>query len=170
MNSIFKRITLTIIAVTLLFTLTACEPTITPSVNFGFKNVETASDFNESLTAFEIGTRFYCCIKLHLITDQQASYDYKVEVIVPKTDEVDVKNMGGLNPDAIAWDETNERTILTYTIPGYREATPEKLLFYGTPNAEGEANIEVHIYNQNGEEVNQGYSRMVFFEYVIDGE
>lgn len=56
---------------------------------------------------------------------------------------------------------------MTFTMQGCKEATDEKILFYGTPTNEGEARIAVHIYDKDGIEVNAGYSRTIFFEYVL---
>ena len=75
--------------------------------------------------------------------------------------------MGGLEPDSNEWDEGSELTRLTFTMQGYKEATDEKILFYGTPTDEGEAKMTVHIYDKDGNEINTGYSRTIFFEYTL---
>lgn len=170
MMSIFKKILAFAMMAMMLLTLASCDAEETPSVNFGFKAVDTASDYNESLSAFEVGKRFYCSIAIQINTDKKKAHDYKVVVTIPKTNEVDVKEMGGLNPDTNDWDEEKQQTVLTYTVKGYREATTEKILFYGTPTDEGDANLEVHIYDEDGEEINAGWSRKIFFEYEIQGE
>lgn len=165
-----KRLLLAAMLVAFAFAFTACSTTVTPSVNFGFKNIDTAAEYNESLSVFEVGKRFYCCIKLQLTTDKKAPQDYRVEVIVPKTNQVEMKEMGGLSYDSINWDEDNERSIVTYTVRGYKEAIPEKLLFSGTPTQDGEAKIEIHIYDQENNEVNSGYYRRLYFDYEVVGE
>ena len=148
MKELIKKGVLAIIVLSMLFALTSCKATETPAVTFAFKNVDSASDYNESLTSFEVGKRFYTCISVKLVTDKQKPQDYQVVVTVPKTSEVEVKEMGGLDPDSIEWDEAKQETVLTYTIQGYKEATPEKLLFYGVPTEEGEAKITIKIYNK----------------------
>ena len=170
MNNIFKKITAFTATTMMAISLASCDVTETPSVNFGFKSVDTAAEYNESLTAFEVGKRFYSSIKIQINTDKKKAHDYKVEIIVPKTKEVEVKEMGGLNPDTNNWDPDKEQTVMTYTVKGYKEATPEKILFYGTPTDEGEVEMQVHIYDEDGEEINSGWSRTIFFEYQLQGE
>lgn len=166
-GTIFKKVLVTMVAATMLFGFSGCKVTETPSVTFAFKNVDGASDYNESMTSFRVGDRFYTCISIKLVTDKKKPRDYTVVITVPKTNEVEVRGMGGLEPDSIEWDEENQQTIMTFTIQGYREATPEKILFYGTPTGEGEAEMTVHIYDNDGEEINRGYSRTVFFVYEL---
>lgn len=144
-----------------------CTTKTMPSVSFGFKVTDTAGDYNESISAFEVGKRFYSCVTIRLLTDKKEARDYKVVITVPKTKEVEVKGMGGLEPDSNVWDEENEETVLTFTMQGYREAEAEKILFYGTPTGEGEAKMAVHIYDQEGKEINTGYSRTIFFTYEL---
>lgn len=168
MKNVLKRVVMVVMVLTMVISMTACGGvTETPAVNFGFKNVDSAADYNESLTSFEVGKRFYTCVKIQLITDKKAAKDYTVKIAVPKTNEVEVKGMGGLEPDTIEWDEENQQTIMEFTIQGYKEATAEKILFYGTPTGEGEAKITVDIYDEDGEEINAGYSRTVFFVYEL---
>ena len=166
MKELIKKGVLAIIVLSMLFALTSCKTTETPAVTFAFKNVDSASDYNESLTSFEVGKRFYTCISVKLVTDKQKPQDYQVVVTVPKTSEVEVKEMGGLDPDSIEWDEAKQETVLTYTIQGYKEATPEKLLFYGVPTEEGEEKISIKIYNKKGERVNS-WNRKIFFVYDL---
>ena len=149
-----------------IFCLASCKTVETPAVTFAFKNVDSASDYNESLTSFEVGKKFYTCISLKLVTDKKKPQDYKVVVTVPKTSQVEVKNMGGKDPDSIEWDEQKQETVLTYTIQGYKEAIPEKLLFHGKPTGEGEAKMTLKIYNKKGEVIN-GWNRTVFFVYDL---
>ena len=144
-----------------------CNVQTMPSVSFGFKTKDVAGDYDESISMFEIGKRFYSCITIRILTDKQKAKDYKVEVTVPKTNEVEVKGMGGIEADSNIWDEENEQTVMTFTIQGYKEATPEKILFYGTPTGEGEAKMMVHIYDEEGKELNNGYSRTIFFAYEL---
>lgn len=168
MKKTVKRMIASVLMIVLMLSMTACgEVTETPSVNFGFKNVDSAADYNESLTSFEVGKRFYTCVKIQLITDKKKAQDYTVRIAVPKTNEVEVKGMGGLEPDKIDWDEENQQTIMEFTVQGYKEATAEKILFYGTPTGEGEAKITVEIFDKDGEEINAGYSRTVFFVYEL---
>ncbi len=166
MKYLIKKCLMAIVAVSMIFTITSCKATETPAVTFAFKNVDSASDYNESLTSFEVGKRFYTCISVKLVTDKKKPQDYQVVVTVPKTSEVEVKEMGGLDPDSIEWDEEKQETVLTYTIQGYKEATPEKLLFYGVPTEEGEAKITIKIYDKHGERVNS-WNRKIFFVYDL---
>lgn len=147
------------------FFLTSCSaPELTPQVDFGFKNVDTAADYNESLTTFEVGKRFYTAIKINLRTNKKERTDYQVVVRVPKTNEVEVNSMGGLKPDSSIWDPSKKQTVLTFTMHGSKESTPEKILFYGTPTSDGQATIELSIYDKDGKEAHKGYTRTVFFE------
>ena len=167
MKLFFKKCLTALVAGAMILSLTSCgKVTETPAVTFAFKNVDSASDYNESLTSFEVGKRFYTCISVKLVTDKQKAKDYQVVVCVPKTSNVEVKEMGGLDPDSIEWDEEKQETILTYTIKGYKEATPEKFMFYGVPIEEGEAKISVKIYNKRGKKVNS-WNRTIFFVYDL---
>ncbi len=166
MKDMIKKCIMAILAVTMVFAMTSCKATETPAVTFAFKNVDSASDYNESLTSFEVGKRFYTCISVKLVTDKKKAQDYQVVVRVPKTKNVEVKEMGGLDPDSIEWDEENQETVLTYTVQGYKEATPEKLLFYGVPTEEGETKISLKIFDKKGERVNS-WNRTIFFVYDL---
>lgn len=169
MKRIMKSILVFAMSAVMMMQLTACgDVTETPSVNFGFKQVDTASDYNESLSAFEVGKRFYTSIKVQINTDKKKSHDYKVVVTVPKTKDVEMEKMGGLNPDSNEWVEADQLTKMTFTVKGYKEATADNIMFYGTPTDEGEAEMTVHIYDEDGEEINAGYSRKVFFEYELN--
>ena len=162
-----QRIIALCMAISMLFLLSGCKPTVTPSVNFGFKVIDGAGAFDESITSFEVGKKFYTSITVKLVTDKQKVHDYTVVIEIPKTKEVEVKGMGGLEPDSIEWDDAQQLTRMTFTIQGYKEAVDEKILFYGTPTGEGEAKMTVHIYDEDGEEINKGYSRTIFFEYTL---
>ena len=152
---------------TMVFMSVGCKTVVTPAVNFGFKTVDGASAYDESITGFEVGKKFYSCITVKLVTNKKAIKDYQVVVEIPKTKEVEVKGMGGLEPDSIDWDEENELTRMTFTMQGNKEAVDEKILFYGTPTDDGEAKMSVHIFDKDGVEVNTGYSRTIFFDYVL---
>lgn len=162
-----KRVMTLLIVISVIAMLVACGVTETPAVNFGFKVIDGAGAFDESITSFEVGKKFYSCITIKLVTDKKKAHDYQVVIEIPKTKEVEVKGMGGLEPDSMEWDEVQELTRMTFTVQGYREATDEKILFYGTPTDEGEAKITVHIYDKDGKEINAGYSRTIFFEYIL---
>lgn len=168
MKRILNSIFVFFVGLVMMLPLTGCKVTETPSVNFGFKAVDTASDYNESLSAFEVGKRFYTSIKVQINTDKKKAHDYKVVVTVPKTKDVEMEKMGGLNPDSNEWVEADQLTKMTFTVKGSKEATADNIMFYGTPTAEGEAEITVHIYDEDGEEINAGYSRKVFFEYELN--
>ena len=167
MKNAMKKIVSVVMVLAMMCSLTACSTTVTPSVNFGFKIIDGAGAYDESITSFEVGKKFYTCITIKLITDKKKAQDYSVVVEIPKTREVEVKGMGGLEPDSNEWDEGSELTRLTFTMQGYKEATDEKILFYGTPTDEGEAKMTVHIYDKDGNEINTGYSRTIFFEYTL---
>ena len=167
MKKLMKKIISGALIMASMLMLVACGVTETPSVNFGFKVIDGAGAFDESITSFEVGKKFYSCITIKLVTDKKKARDYQVVIEIPKTKEVEVKGMGGLEPDSIEWDEAQELTRMTFTVQGYREATDEKILFYGTPTDEGEAKITVHIYDEDGNEINAGYSRTIFFEYTL---
>ena len=162
-----KKLTLMMLVLVMVLSLTGCKPTVTPSVSFGFKVIDGAGSFDESITSFEVGKKFYTSINVKLVTDKKSPTDYRVVVDIPKTREVEVKGMGGLEPDSNVWIETEELTRMTFTMQGYKEAVVEKILFYGTPTDEGEAKLTVHIYDEDGEEINKGYSRTIFFEYTL---
>lgn len=168
MKRIMKSVLVLVMGLAMMLPLTGCEVTETPSVNFGFKAVDTASDYNESLSAFEVGKRFYTSIKVQINTDKKKAHDYKVVVTVPKTKDVEMEKMGGLNPDSNEWLEADQLTKMTFTVKGYKEATADNIMFYGTPTDEGEAEMTVHIYDEDGNEINSGYSRKVFFEYELN--
>ena len=155
-----------IMALFVAFSLSSCKTDENPAVTFAFKNVDSASDYNESLTSFEVGKRFYTCISVNLVTDKKKAQKYQVVVRVPKTNQVEVKEMGGLDPDSIEWDEEKQETVLTYTTKGSKEATPEKFMFYGVPIEEGDAKISVKIYDKKGERVNS-WNRTIFFVYDL---
>lgn len=167
MKKTLKTIIISILVVFSLCLFVGCKVETTPSVNFGFKAVDTADNYNESLSSFLVGKRFYTSIKIQINTDTKKAHDYKVVITVPKTKEVEVKGMGGPSPDSNEWDEENQTTKLTFTIKGYKEATPENILFYGTPTGEGEAEMTVHIYDEDDKEINTGYTRKVFFVYEL---
>lgn len=167
MKKAVRRIETIILMLAMMCALTGCSTTVTPSVNFGFKVTDGAGSFDESITSFEVGKKFYTSINIKLITDKKKAQDYSVVVEIPKTKEVEVKGMGGLEPDSNEWDESQELTRLTFTMQGYKEAVDEKILFYGIPTDEGEAKMTVHIYDKDGNEVNTGYSRTIFFEYTL---
>ena len=143
------------------------ELTVIPSVNFGFKITDGAGTFDESITSFEVGKKFYTSVTIKLVTNKKNPTEYKVVIDIPKTKEVEVKGMGGLEPDSIVWNEADELTRMTFTMQGYKEAADEKILFYGTPTDEGEAKMTVHIYDKDGTEINNGYSRIIFFDYSL---
>lgn len=169
MKKITKFILAFAMGILMMIQLTGCgDVTETPSVNFGFKAVDTASDYNESMTAFEVGKRFYTSIKIQINTDKKKTHDYKVVVTIPKTKDVEMEKMGGLNPDSNEWVEADQLTKMTFTVKGYKEATADNIMFYGTPTDEGEAEMTVHIFDEDGEEINTGYSRKVFFEYELN--
>ena len=163
----FKKFTLIILAFAMAFSLAGCETTMTPSVSFGFKVIDGAGAYDESITSFEVGKKFYTSINIKLVTNKQKPTDYRVVVDIPKTREVEVKGMGGLEPDSNVWNASEELTRMTFTMQGYKEAVGEKILFYGTPTEEGEAKLVVHIYDKDGNEINTGYSRTIFFEYTL---
>ncbi len=163
----FKKFTLMVLVFAIVFSLAGCKTTVTPSVSFGFKVIDGAGPYDESITSFEVGKKFYTSINIKLVTDKKKAADYRVVVDIPKTKEVEVKGMGGLEPDSIVWNASEELTRMTFTMQGYKEAGVEKILFYGTPTEEGEAKLAVHIYDKDGNEINKGYSRTIFFEYTL---
>lgn len=166
-NTMKKTIALILISIIALSTLVSCVPDTKPSVVFGFKTTDGASEYNESIDAFEIGKDFYTCIKVKLVTDKQSNYDFTVVVEVPKTKDIEVDQTGGKNADSIVWDEQGEKTILTFTIQGAKEAVEEKIMFKGTPTGEGSAKMTVKIYDKDGVEINTGYFRTIFFKYEL---
>ena len=167
MKKVTKRLVLAIMALTMVFVLEACDTNTMPSVNFGFKITDGAGSFDESISVFEVGKKFYTCITIKLLTDKQKPEDYSVVVEIPKTKEVEVKGMGGLEPNSNDWDNENNLSRLTFTMKGHKEATDEKILFYGTPTDQGEAKMTVHIYDKDGKEIDAGHSRTIFFEYQL---
>ena len=141
--------------------------TETPAVVFGFKTVDTAAEYNESISAFEIGKVFYTCITVKITTNKKRAHDYKVVVTIPKTKDVEMEKMGGLQPTSRDWDPAKQTTVLNFNVHGSKEAIAEKFMFYGTPIGEGAASISVNIYDDEGVEINAGYSRTIFFKYEL---
>ena len=167
MKKIIKRVVaLMLVLAIAISTLVSCVDT-TPSVVFGFKTTDGASEYSEAIDAFEIGKTFYTCIKLKFVTNKKSSRDFKVVVEVPKTKDIVVDQTGGKNADDIAWDEANGVTRLTFTIKGSKEAVEEKIMFKGTPFGEGSATMSVKIYDEKGEQVGSGYFRTVEFKYEL---
>ena len=167
-NHTKKIIALLLSLLAVVSTLVSCGPPKTkPAVNFGFKTTDGAADYNESIDAFEIGKDFYTCIKVKLVTDKKSTYDFTVVVEVPKTKDIEVDQIGGKYADSVVWDEQNEKTILTFTIQGSKEAVEEKIMFKGTPTGEGSAKMTVKIYDQDGIEIGTGYFRTIFFKYEL---
>ena len=166
MKNLKRILSLTLVVVSLVL-LCACSATPTPSVSFGFKTTDAASEYNESITAFEIGHVFYTCINVKINTDKKKPVDYKVVISIPKTKDVEMEKMGGLEPDSRVWDETQQTTTMTFTVRGSKEAVNEKIMFYGTPIGEGEATMTIHIYDEDGVEINAGYTRTEFLKYEL---
>lgn len=167
MKNFIKTVSLILALVSFATLMFACSATPTPSVSFGFKTTDAASEYNESITAFEIGKVFYTCINVKINTDKKAVENYKVVITVPKTKDIEIEKMGGLEPDSRNWDDALQTTTMVFTVHGSKEAVSEKIMFYGTPIGEGKAAMTVHIFDKDGVEINAGYSRTVFFKYEL---
>lgn len=146
--------------------LVGCTPKATASVAIGFKTTDSAAEYQESIDAFEIGRTFYTCIKVKVVTDKKSTHNYKVVVEVPKTNNVEVDQTGGLTPDSVSSDPEEGKTVLEFTIKGSKEAVEEKILFKGTPVGEGDAKILVSIYNEDGKKEYSSF-RIVEFKYEL---
>lgn len=167
-KKIIKHLMILPLMICALFALVACETEATPAVVIGFKITDGASEYQESIDAFEIGKDFYTAIKVKIVTDKKASTNYFVVVEVPKTNNVIVDTIGGIVADKADEDIVNEKTILTFTIKGSKEAIEQKILFKGTPFAEGDAKISVTIYNEEMEKIQGGaFFRTIAFKYEL---
>ena len=167
MKKIIEKLIICMILVFTIVGLTSCKAKVTPSVVFGFKTTDTAGDYNESIDAFEIGKDFYTCIKVKLVTDKKAPKDYTVVIEVPKTNDIVVDQTGGRRADSVVWDKENQKSIMKFTISGSKEAVTEKILFKGTPVGEGNAELTVTIFDDEGVQVGTEYFRTIFFKYEL---
>lgn len=167
MNNKIKKIFAKVLAIICFITmLVGCNVEATPSVHIGFKITDSAAEYQESIDAFEIGKTFYTCIKVKIVTDKKSAHNFKVTVEVPKTNNIEVDQTGGLEADSNVYDYENQLSKLDFTIKGSKEAVEEKILFKGTPIGEGDARISVSIYNEDGEKVH-GSFRIVEFKYEL---
>ena len=146
--------------------LVRCKPEANPSVAIGFKTTDSAAEYQESIDAFEIGKTFYTCIKVKVVTDKKSTHNYKVVIEVPRTNNIEVDQTGGLEADSQIYNAEEEKTVLEFTIKGSKEAVEEKILFKGIPVGEGDAKILVSIYNEDGEKEYSSF-RTVEFKYEL---
>lgn len=165
MQSRFKKNISTFVATLLVAaTLTGCSPTATPSVVIGYKtNGLESGEYSESIEKFAIGEDMYCCVVVKIVTDKKKVHTYDVEVTVPKTKDIEIIKRGGLDAREVVDDTANEQTIMRFDVPGSKEAVEQKIMFKGTPVEEGDATVQVTIYDE-GEKV-YGYSSTVDFVY-----
>lgn len=167
MKKIFNKILICLMTVLTVLGLSSCKATLVPSVVFGFKTVDGAGEYNESIDAFEVGKVFYTCIKIKLVTDKQKQKPYVVVVELPKTSDVTCDQTGGLRPTSSEWDAAAQKTVLSFVIYGSKEASEQKILFKGTPVAEGNAVLSLDIYDEKGVEECSGFFRTIFFKYEL---
>ena len=146
--------------------LVGCAPKANPSIAIGFKITDSAAQYQESIDAFEIGRTFYTCIKVKIVTDKKKPYKYKVVVEVPKTNNIEVDQTGGLEPDSHVYNPEAEKSVLEFTVKGSKEAVEEKILFKGTPFGEGDAKIAVTVYNKEGVKEYSSF-RTIEFKYEL---
>jgi hypothetical protein len=137
-----------------------------PSVAIGFKITDSAAEYQESIDAFEIGKTFYTCIKVKVVTNKKKIRKYRIVVEVPRTNNVEVDQTGGLEPNSQIYNAEEETTKLEFSIKGSKTAVEEKILFKGTPVGEGDAKILVTIYNEDGEKEYSCF-RTVEFKYEL---
>lgn len=157
---------LCLLAATCLFTI-GCGVKLFPDVHFAFKTTGGAGGYNENITEFVVGKRFYTAITVWLTTDTSwRSPEYRVVIEVPRTKEVEVEEHGGLGYDSKEWDFYNQLTRLTYNMKGNEKALREKILFHGTPIGEGQATMKVKIYNKEGQLLHW-YYKNIYFKYDI---
>ena len=82
---------LCLLAATCLFTI-GCGVKLFPDVHFAFKTTGGAGGYNENITEFVVGKRFYTAITVWLTTDTSwRSPEYRVVIEVPRTKEVEVE-------------------------------------------------------------------------------
>ncbi|MCR5456952.1 MAG: hypothetical protein K6F14_02625 [Clostridiales bacterium] len=166
MKTTIKKIISVILVVAMMcIVFVSCNITLTPSVSIGLKKDGNAGEYNESIQDLEIGKQFHGAIRITMATDKEKVEDYQVVIELPKTKDVIATREGGLRPDNQVEDAS--KTTLTFTIQGYKGATPQTIHFTGTPFAEGEAIIVVRIYNKEGLLVNSGYDKTVYFKYDL---
>jgi 2-methylcitrate dehydratase PrpD len=90
--------------------LVGCKLEANPSVAIGFKITDSAAEYQESIDAFEIGKTFYTCIKVKVVTDKKSTHNYKVVIEVPKTNNIEVDQTGGLEADSQIYNAEEEKT------------------------------------------------------------
>ena len=165
-KSIKKLLSLTLVTAVIFVWLVSCGATATPAVSIGLKRTGSEGEYNESIQDLEINKQFHGAIKITMVTDKKSIEDYKVVIELPKTKEVEATREGGLKPDNQV--EDGNKTTLTFTIQGHKEATAQTIHFTGTPCEEGKAVITVTIYDDEGLPVNSGYDKTVYFKYELD--
>lgn len=159
-----KIISLFLVTIIVVLSLTGCSPTATPSVVIAYKtNGLETGEYSESIEKFTIGNDMYCCVVVKIVTDKKKAHTYDVEVTVPKTKDVEIIKRGGLDAREVVDDTANEQTIMRFDVAGSKEAVQQKIMFKGTPVEEGDATVQVTIYDK-GEKV-YGYSSTVDFVY-----
>ena len=149
------------------FCFAACgEVKVTTSVSFGFKQSGSSTDgYNANVTEFNVGERFYSAIDIRIVTNKEDATTFNVEIIIPKTEQVDMTDQGGIRPKEINEDKIAKQTVLKYDINSTKNTVQQTLLFNGVPYDSGTAQISVNIYKKNGELV-KGHYVNIFFEYI----
>ena len=167
MKTSMKRIiAFLLVIVSLTLTLASCTPDLTPSVHIGFKPNGNAGEYNESIQDLLVGKEFHGIVKITLLTDKKASEEYQVVIELPKTKEVEATRSGGLKADSIEVD--GDKSILTFTMKGSKNAKEEPIHFKGTPVGEGEVVITVMIYDKDGLPLTAGYDKTIKFVYELE--
>ena len=167
MKTSMKRIiAFLLVIVSLTLTLASCKVDVTPTVHIGFKPNGNAGEYDESIQNLLVGKEFHGIVKITLLTDKEASEEYQVVIELPKTKEVEATRSGGLKADSIVVD--GDKSILTFTMKGSKNAKEEPVHFKGTPTGEGEVVIDVMIYDKNGLAINAGYDKTIRFVYELE--
>lgn len=164
MKKLTKLIALLLAVCAMTTMLTGCHPTASPAVAIGYKVGGLESDeYSEAIEKFIIGEDMYCCVKVKIVTDKKAMHTYTVEISVPKTEDVEIIKRGGLDAKEVIDDAANGCVIMRFDVQGSKEATEQKMMFKGKPFDEGDATVQVTIYDE-GEKI-YGYSSTVEFVY-----
>lgn len=164
MKRVVKYTVLILLVAALSLSLVACAPTASPAVAIGYKvgGLESGS-YSEAIEKFVIGEDMYCCVTVKIVTDKKAMHTYTVEISVPKTEDVEIIKRGGLDAKEVIDDAANGCVIMRFDVQGSKEATEQKMMFKGKPFDEGDATVQVTIYDE-GEKI-YGYSSTVEFVY-----
>ena len=151
----------------MLLSLSACRRYEMPDVKFFFKTTDRKGPYSEDIEAFEVNKVFYANINIRLATNKKRPYDYLVVVEVPKTEVINMSFEGGVwGVSSDPWDGKISR--FTFRVQGYKDVGIKKMVFSGKPQEEGDANMTVRIYREDGTLVKDGlYYKKLNFKYDL---